>query len=314
MTPKRIGILGAGPMGRLHARTVARSAAEDGRCVLTAVVDRHRGRARALAEEFGANATSELEDVVEDVDAFIICVPTSAHFQFAELLLERDRDLLVEKPLTLTLEEGRRIAALAAARGRILQVGHVEWYNPGWRKAVDEAGTPRLIEVDRVNPSSDRSLDLDVVQDLMLHDLDWVTRLLADDIVELAAQGRCVVHERLDEAEAQLRFESGCRVHLRVSRVHQERRRQVRIEGSKGVVAADLLTGQLDGSNSESGQSADPLANQWRDFMESLRSRKNPETDASVGVAALEVVDRVRRAIDEGSGSQLCDDDSALGR
>jgi predicted dehydrogenase len=314
MKPKRIGIIGAGPMGRLHARTVARSAADEASCILTAVVDRHRGRAQALASEFGASATSDLEDVLGDVDAFIVCVPTSAHFFFAELLLERDRDVLVEKPLTLTLEEGRRLAAIAAARGRILQVGHVEWYNPGWREAISRAGTPHLIEVERVNPTSQRSLDIDVVQDLMLHDLDWVTRLLGDDIVDLAAEGRCVTHERLDEAEAQLRFRSGCRVNLRVSRVHSERRRQVRIEGSEGVATADLLTHPSDSADLASGQNADPLAIQWRDFMESIRSRKNPPADASVGVATLEVVERVRRAIDEDPGSPLHDDDYALGR
>ena len=309
----RVGIVGAGRMGRLHARTVAGFGEREKSCALTVVVDRHEGRADAVAQEFGACTSRDLEAVFSDVDAVIVCVPTSAHFSMTESLLERDLDVLVEKPLAGSVAEGLRLGSLARERGRILQVGHVEWYNQGWREAARLAGKPRSIEVERLNPPSDRGLELDVVQDFMLHDLDWVSRLLEEEVIEVEAQGRCVMNDKLDEAEAMLRFSSGCRVRLRASRVHSERRRRVRIEGSEGTATADLLTRRVNDAGSADDPELDPLQAQWADFLESLRSRKDPEAGAAVGVAALEIVDRVRESIFQASGSLDREDDSALG-
>jgi len=309
----RVGIIGAGPMGRLHARTVVRSAEHEKNCTLAVVVDRHDGRAECVAKEFGARASSDLEAVLEELDAVIVCVPTSGHFSMTEFLLERGLDVLVEKPIAGSVAEGQKLEVLARERGCILQVGHVEWYNRGWRDAARRAGIPRIIEVERMNPPSDRGLDIDVVQDFMLHDLDWVTRLIGEEVVELEAEGRCVVNDKLDEAEARLRFRSGCRVTLRVSRVHSERRRRVRIEGSDGVATADLLMRPAQGPRSESHSEGDPLQAQWADFLESLQSRRNPAASAAVGVRALEIVDRVRDSIVQASGSSDREDDSALG-
>lgn len=313
MSAIRVGILGAGPMGRLHARTVAGFAKRGQDCVLTAIVDRHPGRADAVAREFGARASSQLEAVISELDAVIVCVPTSAHFSMTRILLERGLDVLVEKPLAETVAEGSQLGILARERGCILQVGHAEWYNQGWREAMRLAGKPRRIEIERMSPSSDRGLELDVVQDFMLHDLDWVTRFLGQEVVDLEAQGRCVENDKLDEAEVILRFRSGCEVSLRSSRVYPERRRRVRVEGSEGTVTADLLRRRVEGDHSVGDPGPDPLSAQWADFSRSLRSRKDPEADAAVGVAALSIVDRVREAIAQASGSLDREDDSALG-
>ena len=313
MTVVRVGIIGAGPMGRLHARTVAQFAEQEKNCLLSVVVDRHDGRADCVAKEFGVRAANDLEEVLEDLDAAIVCVPTSGHFSMTEFLLERGLDVLVEKPIAGSVAEGQRLEALARERGCILQVGHVEWYNQGWRDAVQQAGKPRIIEVERMNPPSDRGLDIDVVQDFMLHDLDWVTRLLGEEVIALEARGRCVVNDKLDEAEARLRFRSGCEATLRVSRVHSERRRHVRIEGSEGIATADLLMRRAGGSEPSGNPGRDPLQTQWADFLESLRSRKNPAASAAVGVAALEIVDRVRNSIVHASGSSNREDGSAFG-
>lgn len=308
----RVGIVGAGPMGRLHARTVARSGEEDDGCALTVVVDHHDGRADAVAKEFGARASNDLEAELSELDAVIVCVPTSGHFSMTEFLLERGLDVLVEKPLAGSVSEGLRLDRLARERRCILQVGHVEWYNQSWRDAARLAGRPHLIEVERLSPPSDRGLDIDVVQDLMLHDLDWVTRLLGEEVVELEARGRCVMNDKLDEAEANLRFSSGCRARLRVSRVHSERRRGVLIEGSDGTATADLLVRTGKGKGAIYSPRLDPLEAQWADFLTASRSRKNPATDAAAGVAALQIVDRVRTSIREAAGSSDRDDDSAV--
>jgi predicted dehydrogenase len=294
----RVGIVGAGPMGRLHARTVSKIAALDGTCVLESVMDRHAGRAEAVAAEFGSQAFTDLGEAISKIDAVIVCGPTSTHHSLTSWLLKRGLDVLVEKPLAATIAEAKQLAVQANTYDRILQVGHVEWYNTGWREAARLAGSPETIEVERLNPDSDRGLDMDVVQDLMLHDLDWVARYLDDEVVEVKAQGRCMHHSGLDEAEAELLFRSGCRVRLRASRVFPDCRRIVRISGSQGSAVADLLTRRVEGAPASSISSPDPLQAQWRDFLTSIHERKTPNADALVGVAALELVERVREAIE----------------
>ena len=325
----RVGIVGAGPMGRLHAKTVSRAAERGEGCVLASVVDRHLGRAERLAAEFGARATSRLDDVTDELDAVIVAVPTASHAPLGRSLLDKGLDLLIEKPLATTVSEAEALCRLASERNVILQVGHVEWFNPAWREAAGLAGKARSILVERFNPPSRRGLDIDVVQDFMLHDLDWVMRYLGEEILELEARGRCVENEGYDEAEVRLVFRSGCRVRLRASRLHADRHRIVRIEGERGCATADLLARRLvtfeprDGEPAASRRSAaapdaggrvDPLAAQWHDFLRACGSRSDPETDGRVGMMALGLVDRVRAAIADAKGRSPRDDDPALGR
>ena len=308
----RVEIVGSGFMGRLHAQTVSRVASADGNCLLASVMDRHPGRAEAVAEEFGAKATTDMTVALRDVDAVIVCVPTGAHSSLTEVMLEQGRDVLVEKPFAASVAEAKLLAELAQTRGRILQVGHIEWYNQGWRDAIDLVGTPKTIDVERLSRPSDRGLDIDVVQDFMLHDLDWVTRLLGEEIVDLKARGTRVINDKLDEATVELVFRGGCRVNLHASRVDEERRRIVRISGSKGSATGDLLMRRLEGTSSTIERGPDPLEAQLRDFLHSVPTREEPAADASVGIAVLELVDRVRHAIEQESRSLDREDGSAL--
>ena len=304
----RVGVVGAGPMGRLHAKTVRRLADLGSGCQLVRVYDRHLVRAEVLAAETGAAASNHLDALAEQVDVVIIAVPTAAHLKMSKALLDRGLDLLVEKPLAGSVAEGESLIEAARMADRILQVGHVEWYNPSWRWAVSQAGTIGRIEVDRLQPSSTRGRDIDVVQDLMLHDLDWTMRLLDGGVSELRAWGRCVEADQLDEAEARIQFESGCVVCLRASRVHRRRRREARIQGSAGLLTADLESGRVESADgatlcATSGAGRDSLESQWLDFLEAVRSRKAPVNDGRVGVEALRWVDRVRDAIAIGTGT-----------
>lgn len=305
----RVAVVGAGPMGRLHARTVARSAARDGACVLTAIVDRHRARAASLAAEFGGEAVDALARLRE-VDVAIVAVPTGAHVDTALRLLEAGLDVLVEKPLALDVARGEPLVVRAEALGRILQVGHVEWYNPLWRDALERAGRPSAIRVERLQPASERGLDVDVVQDLMLHDLDWVTRSLAEEVVSFEARGASRDGGALDVARAELRFRSGCVASLRASRVHATRRRWLAIEGSRARVEVDLLVASPAVSDPAS---LDPLAIQWRGFVEAVSKRTRPENDGRVGLAALDWVERVRERIRASGTGEIGADDSLLG-
>jgi predicted dehydrogenase len=298
VTRLRVAVVGAGPMGRLHARTVSRSASRDGDCVLAAIVDRHPARADQLAREHHVAALDDLRHL-RDVDAAIVAVPTAAHVETALALAESGLDLLVEKPLARHAAEGMRLVLRAEALGRILQVGHVEWYNPRWRQALAQAGVPRRIRVRRLNPISERGLDIDVVQDLMLHDLDWVTRSLGGEVDSLEATGRGRSAGALDEAEARLHFRSGCLVELIASRVHPGRERWLEIEGSAGTLSLDLLAPEEPGEGACDG--LDPLGLQWRAFVEAVATRKSPVNDGRAGVAALGWVERVRAVIGEGA-------------
>ncbi|MBW2425196.1 MAG: Gfo/Idh/MocA family oxidoreductase [Deltaproteobacteria bacterium] len=319
MSSLRVGLVGAGEMGRLHARTVAAEARRDASCVLVGVADHHPGRAAALARECGGRGCERLEEIVEDVDAMIVAVPTCDHFELACELLGRGLDLLVEKPLVESVAEGEELVARARRDGRILQVGHVEWYNPAWREAARRAGTIHRIEVERVSPPTTRARDIDVVQDLMLHDLDWVTRLVGEEIVGIETHARPTAAGRLEEVEATLHFQSGCTARLLASRIASQRRREARIEGSQATVVADLLTrsvrreGEGTGEVEEqSGDPSDPLTLQWRDFVEAVASRKQPPASGEVGLAALRLVDRVQRSVEADATEAKRDDDPRL--
>lgn len=306
----RIGVVGAGPMGRLHAYTVQRLAGCGSELQRVQIFDRHGGRAEELAAEIGAEATVDLDVLSERVDAVIVSVPTAAHFEIAESLLSRGIDLLVEKPLAASVKEGEVLWETARRAGRILQVGHVEWYNPGWRDAVRLAGSLHRIEVVRLQPPSARGRDIDVVQDLMLHDLDWTTRLVGEPVIRIEARGRCVEGDQLDEVEARLHFGSGRVARLHASRVHATSRREAHFEGSAGRSIANLQTGRVEmveatgpGVIQPSEKlSPDPLESQWHAFTEAIRSRRDPVNDGRVGIDALLLVDRVREAAAKGRG------------
>ncbi len=302
-------------MGRLHARAIARRAERFGDCVLSVVVDRHVGRSERVAAEFGGIASASLDALRDRVDAAVVAVPTHAHDEVTRSLLGAGLDVLVEKPMSTSAPRAREVEALARSLGRVLGVGHVEWYNPQLREAIRKAGAPRRIDVERLNPGVGRGLDIDVVQDFMLHDLDWIARVVRDELVEVSARGRAIVNDAIDEAEAELRFAKGCRARLRASRVHSERVRSVEIEGVDATVRVDLLPAQTAiAPAAELVEVLEPLDAEWADFLSACRTREAPENDASVGIAAIELVERVRGAIRLQPGSAARDHDPALGR
>jgi predicted dehydrogenase len=302
-------------MGRLHARTVRSLASRGADFSLARVFDRHQGRAEAFAADFAAAASEDLEALSDQVDVAIVAVPTAAHFEIATFLLERGVDLLIEKPFTAEIAEAEALVATARAAGRIVQVGHVEWYNPSWRDAARGVGDLRRIEIDRLQPWSERGRDIDVIQDLMLHDLDWTTRWVDRPIVDIEAAGTSVDGAPLDEASAEIRFEDGCVVKIRSSRIHRERRREARFEGSAGHATADLVVARsVDEDSSSTASCRDPLETQWIDFMNASIGRVDPVNDGRIGLDALRLVERVRNAIISGKGRSSLDDDSRLRR
>lgn len=225
MSALRVAVVGAGAFGRNHVRAIRQMEEAE----LVAIVDANLERAAALANEFGSQALNELAGIFGRIDAAVVATPTVTHEEIATLLLEAGIDVLVEKPIADSVSAGERLARLADERSRVLQVGHLERFNPAVMALEGALTVPLFFEVHRLSLFTPRSLDVDVVLDLMIHDLDIVlsfTKALPD---EIRAAGISVLSDRVDIANVRLSFPSGCVANLTASRVSTEKVRKLRL-------------------------------------------------------------------------------------
>ena len=302
MNALRIAVVGVGHMGRFHAEKVAALAREDASVRLAAVADRNLDRAQAAAHRSAAFATTSPRDAFARADAAIVAVPTAAHAELVAQALEAGLDVLVEKPIATTLAEAQALVALARQRGRVLQVGHLEWFNAAMRSVAARAVKPRFFEGHRLSPFPARSLDIDVVLDLMIHDVDIVQRLVGAEPVRIEAVGVPVLTARADIANARLTFADGCVATLTASRVSQRPLRKLRFFQHDGYFAIDFLEPSVTiGSRGAAGASgersvafekiaidkADALAHQLRAFVQGVRERRPVAGGGDEGLAAL---------------------------
>ena len=221
----RAGVVGAGVMGRHHVRLLTDLL--EPRSVVVADVE--AARARSVAAEHGATVAGGLEELAEAVDLAVVAVPTVDHLDVAGRLIEAGVHVLVEKPIAVDLAQADAMIANAATRGVVLAVGHVEFYNPAVQELLASGRGPRFVEVERMSPFSPRSLDVDVVLDLMIHDLQILHALDPSPVREVRAVGIDVLSDRVDIADARIELESGCVANLTASRVSAERVRQLRV-------------------------------------------------------------------------------------
>ena len=239
----RVAVVGVGALGRHHARILGDTPG----ATLAAVVDVDEGRAREMAAQH--NAATHLTDaraLIGEVDAVSIASPTEAHHELAALLLDAGVHVLVEKPMTTTLEQADDLIARAAARGVVLAVGHTERFNPAVDAARAFLTRPRFIEVHRLGTFPDRSLDIDVVFDLMIHDLDVLLSVVEEEVVGVEAVGVPVLTDRVDIANARLRFEGGCIANVTASRISRDRVRKVRFIEPASYVSVDYASRELE--------------------------------------------------------------------
>ena len=225
MEQLRAAVIGVGYFGSRHVDKLARLPGVK----LEHVVDTDRARGEALASKVGARATTELRDVLGKVDLATVAVPTQAHAQVAETLLGAGVHLLIEKPLTATLEEADRVVGLAAAKGLVLRVGHLERFNPALIAVRDRITAPRFIECHRLAPFKPRGTDVDVVLDLMIHDLDIILSLVDSPVAEVRANGVPVLTGGIDIANARIEFANGCVANVTASRVSAKSMRKLRV-------------------------------------------------------------------------------------
>ena len=231
-----IAVIGAGRMGGHHAAACA--ASPDVK--LVAVVDVEAARADAAAEKCGAPADTSIEPYLSQIQAAIVAVPTSAHVEVARPLLERGIGCLVEKPLALTTRETAALVAAAQTGRAVLQVGHVERFNPAFLALGRHDLKPRFIETERLSPCRFRSMDVGVVMDMMIHDIDLVLSLVRSEVVSIDAVGVSVIAATEDMANVRLRFASGCVADLTASRAALKVERRIRIFSDSGYVAVDF--------------------------------------------------------------------------
>jgi predicted dehydrogenase len=297
MNDVRVGVVGVGALGRQHTRVYADLPGAR----LAGAYDRDRGRAEEVCARFGGRAYPDLESLLADVDAVSVAVPTVDHLEVSRRALLAGRDVLVEKPITATLAEADELIALARERRAILQVGHIERFNPATEVLRAAGAKPRFIEVHRLGVFSARSLDIDVVLDLMVHDLDIVLALDGSDPVQIDAVGIPVLTPRVDIANARLRFASGLIANLTASRVSVDKVRKFRVFSPRTYVSADFTAREAQVyrlTNGEGGRpeiasermsapDQEPLKRQLEAFLHAVRERSDPLVGGSDGRRAL---------------------------
>lgn len=305
--PVRVGVVGVGYLGHFHAEKYARM--EGVR--LAAVADKEIERAYRVAEKTGATAFRDAEDLYSLVDAVSVAVPTTAHYEVARGFLDRGIDVLVEKPLAATLREARDLVRRARAKGCILQVGHLERFNPVWKALQGILVRPRFIEAHRLGPFQERGTDVDVILDLMIHDIDVVLKYVPARLKAVESVGVPVLSANVDIANARLRFEDGSVANLTASRVSAKRSRKIRFFQKDLYVSVDYDSRQIQvyqRTFNEQGvpeilgsqhvaPAGDALEEELKAFIESVRSRTKPEVDGEAGERAVEVATKILRRV-----------------
>jgi predicted dehydrogenase len=231
----KVGVVGVGSLGQHHARVYASMPEAE----LVGVVDSRPGRAEEIAKPLGTKAYSSYEGLLGKVDAVSIAVPTILHAEIGEQFLNSGAHVLAEKPIAHTLADADKLIEAAKKNKRILQVGHLERFNPAVRQLRELVKNPRFFEAHRMGLFSPRSLDIDVILDLMIHDLDIISLLVPSPVADIKAVGIAIVSNRIDIANARLTFENGCVANVTASRVSTEKIRKLRLFHKQEYVSLD---------------------------------------------------------------------------
>lgn len=304
--PVRVAVVGVGDFGRNHVRVYGQLEGVD----LVGIVDADSERARRVAHEFGTKILPDLDSLNDRVDAASVAVPTSEHARIGCLLLARGIDVLMEKPIASSLSEADLLVDAARQHARVLQIGHLERFNPAFMAVLPIIKEPLYFEVHRLGIFSPRSLDIDVVYDVMIHDLDILLTLADSPVTSIHALGIPVITDKVDIAHARLEFASGAVANLTASRVSTERVRKLRFFQEHEYISLDYARQdalrirvrqpapqpQFDFEPIPTRQE-EPLAAELRAFVHAVRHRAAPQIDAGAGRRALELADKVMAGI-----------------
>jgi len=329
----RVGVVGCGSFGRNHARVyrdLQKDAAQNVEFV--GIADCDHDRAQAIAKEFGTRSFSSPEELIAaGVQAVSVAVPTVSHLEVATKLMESGVDVLIEKPLAATVAEADQLIALAQTHERVAQVGHLERFNPAVRATVPLLKQPMFFEVHRLSVFTPRSLDVDVILDLMIHDLDVVLSFVKSPVKEIRAVGLPILSKKVDIANVRMEFESGCVANFTASRVSTERIRKLRFFQPHQYISLDysrqdVLVLTVDDASASPAdtdpfnpasvaasafpgitpfkprvEQQEPLRAELTSFLRAVRARSRPEVTLEDGRRALAVATEIVEAIDEHS-------------
>ena len=307
--PLRVGVVGVGYLGRFHARIYSSLPGVS----LAGVADVDGARAHQVATEYGCAAYTDPMALLDKVDAVSIVVPTVYHAEVARPYLERGVHMLMEKPIAPTFEEAARLVELAERCGVVFQVGHLERFNAGIMELAARVVEPRFIEVHRLGTFVDRATDVDVVTDLMIHDIDIVLALVRSPIKHISAQGSPVLTGHIDIANARIEFENGAVANVTASRVSNKKLRRIRIFSRDHYYGLDYIDQKLEivraAPDPDGGkwpkivteslviEPRPPLDTELDHFVRAVRARARPLVDGRVGLEALRVALLVKESI-----------------
>jgi predicted dehydrogenase len=306
MDKLRVGVIGVGHIGSNHARLYA----EIDSAEFAAVYDVDLARANSIAKKYRATAAGSLEEFAKMVDAASVATPTSTHYEVAQPLLDRGKHLLIEKPITDNAIHASHLAEIAVRKRLILQVGHVERFNPVLSALESRLTHPRFIEAHRLSPYPDRSTDIGVVLDLMIHDLEIILHLVRSPVQNIDAVGVPVLSKGEDIANARIRFENGCVANITSSRISPERMRKIRVFQEDAYLSLDYQSqsgeiyrkvgGRITRDKVEI-EREEPLKRQLLSFIECASTGRAPRVSGFQATAALELAVEITKRIDQGA-------------
>jgi predicted dehydrogenase len=298
----KAAVIGVGHLGRHHARILAAMPGVS----LAGVVDINRDRAAEIANEFGTTAFTDLRDVA-GLNLAVIATPTESHASLAAPLIDAGIHTLVEKPVTQTLQQADALIAAAKSKGVVLAVGHSERFNPAVIAARPYLNDPRFIEGHRLGTQLGRSLDIDVVLDLMIHDLDLMLSMVPSEVESVEAVGVPVLTPKVDIANARVRFKNGCIANLTASRISKDQIRKIRFFQRERYVSIDMAAREVEmfqlvpqaegmpkiGGGKQAVSGDEPLKSELEDFVAAVRERRAPTVPGEQGRAALALAIRI---------------------
>lgn len=296
--PIKVAVIGVGYLGRFHAEKLASLK----NVKLVAVADTNLEQAKEVARSVRTKAVADYTTILDEIDAGIVVTPTSVHWEIASTLLAANKDVFCEKPLTATLAEADHLIKLANDKKRILQVGHLERFNPAVEGLMERVGRPLFLEVNRIAPFKARALDVDVALDLMIHDLDIILALVGEEPKEIRAVGVPVLGKHADIVNARLEFPGGCVANITASRLALKDERKMRLFQPDAYMSLDFRKRKLLVVNSiefkpghkpkvaiERPRFAgrDPMEEELKSFINCVITRSRPRVDGAQGRAAL---------------------------
>lgn len=309
MTNKlRVAVIGVGYLGRFHALIYSRMPDVE----LVGVVDPDVERARAVGAEAGCAGFADAAELLERVDAVSVVAPTTVHLDVAAPFLRRGVHMMLEKPIAATREEGEEIVRLAEQSGATLQIGHLERFNAGIMALAERISEPRYVEAQRMGGFTERATDVDVVSDLMIHDIDIILSLMGSEIRQISAVGTPVLTPHIDIASARLEFANGAVANVVASRVSDKPTRRIRVFQPTGYLSLDFVAQTIDIASPRAVPGADrpeivrervavepvkPLDLELAAFVECVRTGRRPLVDGRVGLEALDVALQVQSSI-----------------